>query len=247
MGNMVKNVLVILFVGIISFTNISWNTKSYTKEPITDSFSTYSQNLYKELNIPELRFDVFEFALKGYLKLNDNNNLRNSNILTIIDMSKSSKSKRFFIIDIKNKEVIHKSIVAHGQNSGLEFAKNFSNKVNSHKTSLGFYKTAETYFGKHGLSLRLDGLEFSNSNARKRAIVIHSADYVSNVFINNNGRLGRSWGCPSLPKKDYSKIIEKIKEESVLFIYYPNQEYLESSKLVNSSTPNSMDYNSYIN
>ncbi len=241
---MVKNVLVILFVGIISFTNISWNTKSYAKEPITDSFSTYSQNLYKELSIPELRFDVFEFALKGYLKLNENNNLKNSNILTIIDMSKSSKFKRFFIIDIKNKEVIHKSVVAHGQNSGLEFAKNFSNKVNSHKTSLGFYKTAETYFGKHGLSLRLDGLEFSNSNARKRAIVIHSADYVSNVFIKNNGRLGRSWGCPSLPKKDYNKIIEKIKEESVLFIYYPNQEYLKTSKLVNSNFANYIDHTS---
>lgn len=247
MGKMVKNVLVVLFVGIISFTNISWSAKNNAKDPITDSFSTYSQNLYKELNIPELRFQVFEFALKGYLELHKNNNLKNSNILSIIDMSKSSKSKRFFIIDIKNKEVIHKSVVAHGQNSGLEFAKNFSNKINSHKTSLGFYKTAETYFGKHGLSLRLDGLELSNSNARKRAIVIHSADYVSNVFIKNNGRLGRSWGCPSLPKKDYNKIIEKIKEESVLFIYYPNQEYLESSKLVNSNIPNSFDYNSYIN
>ncbi|NOQ92261.1 MAG: hypothetical protein GQ552_06055 [Flavobacteriaceae bacterium] len=240
---MVKNILVILFVGIISFTNISWSTKINAKEPITGSFSTYSQNLYKELNIPELRFQVFEFALKGYLKLNENNILKNSNILSIIDMSISSKSKRFFIIDLKNKKVLHKSIVAHGQNSGLEFAKIFSNKVNSHKTSLGFYKTAETYFGKHGLSLRLDGLEFSNSNARKRAIVIHSADYVSNVFIKNNGRLGRSWGCPSLPKKDYSKIIEKIKEESILFIYYPNQEYLKTSKLVSNNIPNSFDYN----
>ncbi len=240
----IKTILFLFFVGTISLTSISWNTNNITTNPIVDSFNTYSQDLYKELNTPELQYDVFEYALKGFLQIHQNSNLKKTTILSIIDMSKSSNTERFFIIDIKNKQVLHKSIVAHGQNSGFEFAKNFSNKINSHKTSLGFYKTAETYFGKHGLSLRLDGLEYSNNNARKRAIVIHAADYVSDAFIKNNGRLGRSWGCPSLPKKDYNKIIEKIKEESILFIYYPNLEYLNSSKLVKNNISNSFKYTS---
>ncbi len=230
---MTKKLLLVLFIGIISFTNISWVSKNTIKYINTESFYSFAHNLYNELNLPELDFEVFEYALKGYLKILENNQLKNSNVLTIIDMSKSSKTERLFIIDMKIKKFIHKSVVAHGQKSGLEFANSFSNKINSHKTSLGFYKTDKTYFGKHGLSLRLDGLESSNNNARKRAIVIHSADYASKEFIKNNGRLGRSWGCPSLPKKDYKKIILKIKDESILFIYYPNQEYLNTSKLVN--------------
>jgi L,D-transpeptidase-like protein len=231
---MIKKLLLVLFIGIISFANISWASKNTLKYNDSESFNSYAHNLYNELNLPELDFEVFEYALKGYLKILENKPLKNSNVLTIIDMSKSSKTERLFIIDIKIKKLIHKSVVAHGQKSGLEFANSFSNKINSHKTSLGFYKTDKTYFGKHGLSLRLDGLEFSNNNARKRAIVIHSADYASKEFIQNNGRLGRSWGCPSLPKKDYKKIIQKIKDESILFIYYPNQEYLKISKLVNA-------------
>lgn len=231
---MIKKYLFILLIGIISFSNFSWVSKKSIENIHTESFNSFAHNLYYELNTVQLDFEVFEYALKGYFKIIESNQLRNSNILTIIDMSKSSKKERLFIIDIKNKKLIHKSVVAHGQKSGIEFAKSFSNKINSHKTSLGFYKTDKTYFGKHGLSLRLDGLEFSNNNARKRAIVIHSADYASKVFIKNNGRLGRSWGCPSLPKKDYNKIIHKIKDESILFIYYPNKEYLANSKLVNA-------------
>ena len=108
---------------------------------------------------------------------------------------------------MKTQQLEYKSLVAHGRNSGLEYANRFSNKISSHQTSLGFYRTAETYIGKHGFSLRLDGLEFSNSNARKRAVVIHQADYASANFIKRNGRLGRSYGCPSLPKKDYRTIL----------------------------------------
>jgi len=231
---MIKKIFLVLIIGIISLTNVSWNSKNTTKYSDIETFNSLAHNLYDELNIPELDFQVFEYALKGYLKILQNNELKNSNVLTIIDMSKSSKKERFFVIDLQAKKLLHKSVVAHGQKSGLEYANSFSNEINSHKTSLGFYKTDKTYYGKHGLSLRLDGLEFSNNNARKRAIVIHSADYTSNDFIQNNGRLGRSWGCPSLPKKDYNKIIQKIKDESVLFIYYPSQDYLKTSKLVHA-------------
>ncbi len=237
-GKMFKNVLLILFVGITSFTNTSWKTVDNYPTSTSISFENYSQNLYQKLNVTNLKYEAFEYALKGYLKLAAKNELSNSNYLTIIDMSLSANSDRFFLIDMNDKKVVHQSKVAHGQKSGLEFAQNFSNRVSSHQTSLGFYKTAETYQGKHGLSLRLDGLEFSNNKARARAIVIHSADYVSDEFIQKNGRLGRSYGCPSLPIKDYTEIISKIKLGSALFIYYPNTTYLKKSSLANNPIDN---------
>ncbi len=200
-----------------------------------DDFKAYSVNLYHELDDADLDYKPFETALKGYLKLQKEGKIEAGSFLTVIDMSVSANKNRFFLIDIEKKKILHKSIVAHGKNSGGEYAKYFSNKIGSFKSSIGFYRTGETYQGKHGLSLRLDGLEYSNSNARKRAIVIHAADYVSSVFIQKNGRLGRSLGCPSLPQKDYDQIVHKIKNGSLLFIYYPEAEYLKNSVLANYS------------
>ncbi len=232
---MAKKILIALFVGIVSFVNSSWaSTEKDPVRPRDTEFTSYSKDLYKDLNSSDLNFEVFQYALKGYLHLVGKDELKNADYLTIIDMSLSSNSERFFIVDLKNKKIVHQSVVAHGTNTGLEFALNFSNRINSHKTSLGFYRTAETYKGQHGLSLRLDGLEFSNNNARKRAIVIHSAPYTSKKFMLNNGRLGRSWGCPSLPLNNYKDIISKIKEGSALFIYHPSKTYLSKSDLINS-------------
>lgn len=198
-----------------------------------EDFKTYAENLYQALDDPDLEYKAFKTGLKGYIKLLKEGQIEEDSFLTVIDMSISANRNRFFLIDVHNKKIIHKSIVAHGRNSGGEFAKHFSNKIGSFKSSIGFYRTAETYSGKHGLSLRLDGLEYSNSNARKRAIVIHAADYVSNVFIQKNGRLGRSLGCPSLPQKDYDEIVHTIKNGSLLFIYYPEAQYLKYSALAN--------------
>ncbi len=199
-----------------------------------DNFAAFAENLYETLADSDLEYAPFEKALKGYLKLQKEGKIEDNSYLTVIDMSISANRNRFFLIDVENKKIIHKSIVAHGRNSGGEFAKYFSNKIGSFKSSIGFYRTAETYQGKHGLSLRLDGLEYSNNNARKRAIVIHAADYVSSVFIQKNGRLGRSLGCPSLPQKNYDQIVHKIKNGSLLFIYYPEDNYLKNSTLANS-------------
>lgn len=236
---MVKKLL--LFFAIIgSMSQIAWVEIDKHNYPTTDSeFEDYSKNLYKDIDNKSIDYKVFTHALKGYVKLATNKQLENHDYLTIIDMTASSKNKRFFLINIKEKKVEYESVVAHGKNSGLEFAKSFSNKINSYQSSIGFYKTAETYHGKHGLSLRLDGLEFTNSNARKRAIVIHSADYASEHFVKNYGRLGRSLGCPSLPKINYKEIVHKIKNGSALFIYFPNSTYLNKSKLVNGSLANS--------
>lgn len=204
-----------------------------TKSVIIEDFDDYTQGLYNEINDSDLNFEALEVALKGYVKLQQENQIEALRFLTIIDMSLSANKKRFFLIDLKNRKLIHKSIVAHGRNSGGEFARHFSNKVGSYKSSIGFYRTAETYHGKHGLSLKLDGLEYSNSNARKRAIVIHAADYVSDQFIEDYGRLGRSLGCPSLPRENYDKIVEKIKNGSLLFMYYPEEHYLKHSAIAN--------------
>lgn len=232
---MSKKISFLFLIILFSFSSISRGSNNIDLDiPKPPGLNKFTHDLYNQLNSKDLDYKVFEIALKGYLNLDVEDKIENNRYFTIIDMSLSSNSQRFFIIDMIDKKITHQSVVAHGKNSGLEFAKHFSNKVSSYKSSLGFYKTAETYIGKHGLSLRLDGLEFSNNNARKRAIVLHNADYVSNIFIEKNHRLGRSLGCPSLPKKDYHKVIEKIKEGSVLFIYYPNKEYLNRSQLANN-------------
>ena len=200
---------------------------------ILEDFKSYSKNLYQVLGDSDLNYEAFETALKGFVKLQLEDKLKNTTYLTVIDMSKSANKHRFFLIDLSDKKIVHKSVVAHGRNSGGEFAKKFSNKEGSFQSSLGFYRTAETYQGKHGLSLRLDGLESSNSNARKRAIVIHAADYVSQGFITKYGRLGRSLGCPSLPQKDFDKVIEKIKDGTLIFVYYPQESYFSASSIAN--------------
>ncbi len=240
---MYRRLPILLTILYFIFPVYAWNTNtsttnffSYNKNNNHNSFSTFSVELYHKINDADLNFDAFKYGLKGYLKLQSENNLKNSDYLTIVDMSVSANTERLFIINMETQQLEHKSLVAHGRNSGLEYAKQFSNKMSSHQTSLGFYTTAETYIGENGFSLRLDGLEFSNNQARKRAIVIHEADYASAEFIKKNGRLGRSYGCPSLPKKDYTTIINKIKNGSCLFIYAPETSYLTKSKLINADT-----------
>jgi len=194
-----------------------------------------TKNIYEKISNKTLSFQALDFALKGLENLQDSIKL-NTNIISVLDFSQPSNQKRFYLIDIYTKKVLYQDYVAHGKNTGGLMAKNFSNTVNSYKSSLGFYKTAETYVGKHGLSLRLDGLEKGiNDQARQRAIVMHAADYAEEKFINNYGRLGRSFGCPALPTKNYSKIINLIKNGTLLFIYAPQQNYLQNSAVLNGN------------
>lgn len=196
----------------------------------TGTFFT-AKSIYQALHNERLSFEAFQFAYEGYHKLLERNILEKANIITLIDFDKTSNEDRFFIIDLKNFKILFESLVAHGRNSGDEIATSFSNLANSYKSSLGFYLTGETYTGEHGLSLKLDGLEPGiNDNARARNIVIHSADYVSRSFIQKNGRLGRSFGCPSLPVENYSTIIDTIKGKSLLFIYSGQTDYLNKSE-----------------
>ena len=129
--------------------------------------------------------------------------------------------------------MLFNTLVAHGRNTGEEFATSFSNQAESFKSSLGFYATGEIYNGKHGMSLKLDGLEKGiNDNARERGVVIHAANYVSNSFIKNNKRLGRSLGCPAIPAESLNEIVNTIKNKSCLFIYHPSRSFNTISDLL---------------
>lgn len=187
-----------------------------------------------ELKDADLDYQVFEKALTGYYNLKNNLNPEKA-ILTVIDFAKASTQKRLWIIDLKNSKLLLQTYVAHGKESGKNLAKHFSNVAESHQSSLGFYITNETYFGNHGLSLRLDGFDIGiNDQARNRDIVMHGAAYVSEDFINQNGRLGRSFGCPAIPIQLTNNIIELVKNKTCLFINGAKNDY--QSKFLNSET-----------
>jgi hypothetical protein len=123
--------------------------------------------------------------------------------------------------------------VAHGRNSGLDKTAKFSNVPESAESSLGFYITKGVYFGKHGRSLKIAGQdEGFNDNAEARAIVVHGADYVNEGRV-NSGYMGRSLGCPALPVNEVNEAIDYMKDGSVLFLYSPDENYLQSSALLN--------------
>jgi len=174
-----------------------------------------------------IAFNIFNIAVSGSHLIE---NRGKKNIITIIDFTKPSTEERFFVIDLEHKELKYNCYVAHGRNSGDDYAKSFSNDSESLKSSLGFYLTAETYSGVHGYSLKLDGLEKNiNDKARRREIVIHGAEYVSDEFIKKYGRLGRSWGCPALPINISKEIIDLISGGSCLFIYGDDKYYKANS------------------
>lgn len=191
------------------------------------------ENLYSSIDFKEGEepaYPVFRKALVGYLNLLNQGKLARENILTIIDFSLPSVDKRLWIIDLESKKVLFHDLVAHGKNSGDNMATKFSNIRNSNMSSLGFYVTAHKYIGKHGLSLRLSGQEAGyNDMAMERAVVMHGADYVNPEICKSMGRLGRSFGCPAVSKAIYKEVIETVADGSCLFIYYPDEGYLQNS------------------
>jgi hypothetical protein len=196
-------------------------------EKVNSIYNSLDDNGY---SLP--KFESFTEGLKGFFELKEEGKLK-KDILTIIDFSLPSSFKRLWVIDLENNIVLYNSLVAHGSGSGDLFAYSFSNAANSSKSSLGFYSTAEVYNGKHGLSLKLDGLEKGiNSNARNRGIVIHGADYASASILNSQHYLGRSQGCPALPIGLSRQIITTIKDKSCLFIYHPSRGYYKSKNTV---------------
>ena len=189
----------------------------------------YSNLHLKELGLSE---KAFELAMKGWTKLKAKGQI-SRDVISICDFTQSSNNKRLYVIDLAKGTLLFNTLVAHGKNTGEEFARKFSNSPSSLQSSLGFYVTKEAYEGSHGLGLRLSGIEPGfNDRAEERAIVMHGASYVCNEFIDQYGRLGKSWGCPAVPFGMHEKIINAIKGGTCLFIYYPDKAYLAASKLL---------------
>ncbi len=196
----------------------------------------FVNRLYDSIHLNDLGLqkNVLELAMKGFSKLSNKGKLNRDSILTIVDFSRSSREKRMYIIDLKNIELLFNIRVAHGKNSGAEYAHHFSNVMASHKSSLGFYVTQNTYRGENGYSLRLQGVERNiNDKALIRSIVIHGARYADENFLREKGILGRSFGCPAIPMENHKAIIDAIKEGSCLFIYSPDKKYLNLSTVLN--------------
>ncbi|TAL57548.1 MAG: murein L,D-transpeptidase catalytic domain family protein, partial [Legionella sp.] len=161
-------------------------------------------------------------------------NVKRNDILTVIDYSLSSNQKRLWVFDLKAKKMLFNTYVSHGIRSGTLFSKYFSNINNSKASSLGVYRTEKAYYGREGLSLRLEGLEnHFNGNAFNRYIVMHGGWYMEEDFIKKYGRAGRSWGCPAVPLALYQAIINTIKENSLFVVYYPSDEWLVQSRFLN--------------
>ena len=195
-----------------------------------------SARLYEDLQLAAMGLSkqAFAYAYKGYQHLMKKQRLSNRSILTICDLSQSSNKKRLYILDIEGDKLLLTSYVAHGRGSGGEYASRFSNNNRSHQSSLGFYITSSTYYGENGLSLRLQGLEPGfNDRAARRSIVIHGAAYIGDEYLQTNKFMGRSYGCPAVPRDECDEIIDLIKNGSCLFIYYPTKKYLHRSKILN--------------
>lgn len=231
--------LVIAFV-LFAYTGKSINSpKNSPKREIVSvlksTIETKIDIVYKALQTNQFELpneECFGEALKGFYSLKEKGIVK-SDVLTLVDFSLSSNVKRLWIIDLSKNIVLFQTLVAHGRNTGEEFASSFSNTPESFKSSLGFYVTGEVYNGKHGLSLKLDGLEKGlNNNARNRAVVLHGADYVSESFIKNHKRLGRSQGCPAVPVECVSGIISMIKGQSCLYIYHPSINRFKTNELI---------------
>jgi hypothetical protein len=212
-----------------------------TKQVIHDAATAEKNAVAVEIMYDSMRLNrfglsekAFECAMDGYQKLVEENIISRPEILTICDFSQSSRRKRMYIIDVSSWQLLINTYVAHGRNSGGEYATQFSNRDDSHQSSLGFYVTKETYYGGHGLALKIDGLEEGiNDNAEARDIVVHGSKYVGPNFLEHAKFNGRSWGCPAVPEKQSTKIINTIKNGSCLFIYHPNKKYKEHSTILN--------------
>jgi len=153
-----------------------------------------------------------------------------SNRLAVIDYSLPSTQPRLWVFDLNRERLLYRELVAHGRNSGDNYAQHFSNSLGSLQSSLGLFRTLDTYSGSNGYSLRMDGLEEGvNDKALERAIVMHGAPYVDMSMARTQGRIGRSWGCPALNAGVARQVIDTLKGGQFIFSYYPDQRWLATS------------------
>lgn len=238
-----RKILASVFLMVLSILCYSSNlqTENFSAEkifmeniPLEKQETTISESrylfLYNNFQLSDkISYRVFKLAFKGYSKIEN----KKGNYLVIIDYSKPSNEKRFAVLNMGTLKLEDYTYVAHGKNTGTDMAISFSNKVNSYKSSLGFYLTGKTYNGRYGYSLKLYGLEEGfNSNAYTRGVVIHGADASEPEYLKKYGFLGRTEGCPAVPKTLNKGIVEKLRNGSVVFVYGNDENYLRESKLI---------------
>ena len=177
---------------------------------------------------PNISIRAITTAIDAYLHFKAKH-LTDKPLVTIVDYSLSSAKRRLAVADVQTGKVLYYTYVAHGKGSGGTYAKRFSNTPGSDASSLGVYLTGRTYYGEHGYSLRLHGLNPQfNGAAYRRDIVMHSAWYVSRKFAQEHGRMGRSWGCFALSRRVESDIVRLIRDGTVLVGYYPDPQWFAS-------------------
>lgn len=230
-----RNIVFFSLLFSFSFTSIFNDPKDSGR--LLNTWKQHVHSSYDCVQDTSLNKEAFDFALRGYYALLSEGRLENEKYLTVIDFTQHSSKKRFYVIDMEQFEIVHKSYCSHGKNTGGETAEHFSNRTGSLQSSLGFFIANETYSGKFDYAMRLDGLEAINFRARDRGIVVHGAEYATEDFLKRNDNvLGRSFGCPALPKNKAKSIIDSIKDGSCFFIYAGKESYERASKLIKPET-----------
>jgi len=212
-----------------------WDAREHGSYAFLFNDLTLNEQLYTGLELENygLSRDAVDYAVEGYEYLVEQGMVSNPQYLTIVDFSQPLINRRFYLLDVENRELVTNTFVMHGKNTGGTYAENFSNRINSNQSSLGFYLTRQTYNGSRGYSLRLAGLEPQfNSNAEARGVVVHGSQYINEQRA-LAGRVERSLGCPALPQEESRKVIDMIRDGSVFFIYHPSEQYLQQSKILN--------------
>ncbi|MGA7236212.1 MAG: murein L,D-transpeptidase catalytic domain family protein [Bryobacteraceae bacterium] len=219
------------FVPAIAFSCLLWNVSPISAAPPPPAYSPTQFAALLKL-APTLAPQALQAALTALKRVLANGAKVRSDVITVIDYTKSSTEHRLWVFDLAHTRVLFDELAAHGRNSGDNLAMRFSNAPDSLMTSLGVFLTGETYIGKHGLSLRLEGLEKGfNDNSMARAIVLHAADYVSDAIATATGRIGRSWGCPAVRPEISRRLIQTLQGGSLILAYYPDSAWMRNSKL----------------
>ena len=189
--------------------------------------------------------DVLQLAVGAVSCAVNSGDIKKPRTLTVIDYSLPSTTPRLWVFDVPTGRMLFNELVAHGRNTGENMATSFSDAMNSRQSSLGLFVTRGSYIGSNGYSLRLDGLEPGfNSHALERAIVMHGAPYVDAVLATQQGRIGRSWGCPALREAVARDVIDIVRDGGVIFSYYPDQKWLSASRFLNCTNAKATNYSS---
>lgn len=189
-----------------------------------------------QLAAPDASPEVLGSALQA-MQCAAGNGMPASRRLAVIDYSLPSSTPRLWVFDLETRRLLFRELVAHGRNTGELMATRFSNDLDSRTSSLGLFRTLDTYQGSNGYSLRMQGLEPGfNDRAEERAIVMHGAPYVTEDHVRRFGRIGRSWGCPAVRLGVARQIIDTLKGGQFVFSWYPDSQWLHASRYLNCNS-----------